>query len=175
MTSYKIFTICSGKVEAGTNVGDLTLKGAGTTIPAIIIGEEGRGRSRGVLPVDFPPLIDCPDQGKDVWASGDSCVHCKVALGPKEDGKYTRVHPREGKVRGRLLFAALGQTKAGKPKFLSQPQAKSDEFIFAVMLTTMGFRGSNSHTGDRTGETEKDYWGKDIPKFAKFPGEVICR
>ena len=51
----KLFTISSGKVTEGALVFLLELKAAGATIPAIIVGEEGRGRSRGVLPVQLFP------------------------------------------------------------------------------------------------------------------------
>lgn len=51
----KIFTIESGKVTEGVRVDSFTLKGAGVTIPTIIIGEEGRGRKLGVLPVQLLP------------------------------------------------------------------------------------------------------------------------
>jgi len=51
----KIFTIESGKVTEGAKVDSFTLKGAGVTIPAILIGEEGRGRKLGVLPVQLLP------------------------------------------------------------------------------------------------------------------------
>jgi hypothetical protein len=51
----KIFTIESGEIREGVRVGSFTLKGAGVTIPAILIGEEGRGRRLGVLPVQLLP------------------------------------------------------------------------------------------------------------------------
>jgi hypothetical protein len=51
----KIFTIKSGDVRKGVKVESFILKGAGISIPAIIIGEEGRGRKLGVLPVQLLP------------------------------------------------------------------------------------------------------------------------
>src|SRR5690606_15552029 len=51
----KIFTIESGNVSEGVRVDSFTLKGAGVSIPAILIGEEGRGRELGVLPVQLLP------------------------------------------------------------------------------------------------------------------------
>ncbi len=51
----KIFTIKSGKIEEGARVDSFTLKGVGVTIPAIIVGEEGRGRKLGILPVQLLP------------------------------------------------------------------------------------------------------------------------
>lgn len=50
--TYKLFTIEDGRVTVGAKVGALKLKGAGVEIPAIVIGEEGRGRSLGVVPVE---------------------------------------------------------------------------------------------------------------------------
>lgn len=60
----KIFTIESGKVTEGVRVDSFTLKGAGVTIPAITIGEEGRGRKLGVLPVQLLPSSYKEWQGK---------------------------------------------------------------------------------------------------------------
>lgn len=47
----KIFTVRNGQVSEGAKIEKIVLKGAGVEIPAIVIGEEGRGRERGVLPV----------------------------------------------------------------------------------------------------------------------------
>ena len=49
----KVYTIESGKVLKGAIVEKLALKGAGIEIPALIVGEDGRGRERGVLPVQL--------------------------------------------------------------------------------------------------------------------------
>lgn len=58
MSVYPIYTIDSGMVNAGASVTPFTLSGAGVTIPAILVGEEGRGRSLGVLPVQLTPHQD---------------------------------------------------------------------------------------------------------------------
>jgi hypothetical protein len=50
---YKVFTINSGTVEEGATVEKFYLEGAGIYIPAILIGEKGRGRKLGVLPVQL--------------------------------------------------------------------------------------------------------------------------
>lgn len=60
--------------------------------------------------------------------------------------------------------AEVGQTKAGHPKLVVK-KADTDEKIIGVFRTPIGFRGGNSHTGDRTGETGK--------AFHPFPGEKI--
>jgi len=51
MDSYRIFTVSAGEVEDGARVSSFRLKGANIEIPAIIVGEAGRGRELGVLPV----------------------------------------------------------------------------------------------------------------------------
>lgn len=52
----KIVTIQNGKISGGATVGKLSLKGACIDIPAILIGEEGRGRGIGALPVKLTPV-----------------------------------------------------------------------------------------------------------------------
>lgn len=117
----KIFTVKNGEISEGARVDSFTLKGAGVSIPAIIIGEEGRGRQLGVLPVQL-----LPEQHKE-W---------------KEKG-YTHVY-----------FATIEATKAEKPKLLQTECADTLEKCICVFRTQIGFRGGNSHTGDRKGE----YW-----------------
>ena len=51
----KILTIKSGDVTSGTQVTKFSLKSAKVDFPAIIVGEDGRGRSTGVLPVSLLP------------------------------------------------------------------------------------------------------------------------
>jgi len=46
----RIFTISGPRIEDGAEVQELTLS-SGEKIPAILVGEKGRGRSLGVLPV----------------------------------------------------------------------------------------------------------------------------
>lgn len=53
--TMKIFTIDGEYVHLGAGVESFTLKGAGVTIPAILVGESGRGRELGVLPVQLLP------------------------------------------------------------------------------------------------------------------------
>lgn len=135
--AFRIFTINSGSVCEGAEVGKLTLKGAGKDIPAIIIGEEGRGRQRGVLPVTLT------------------------------NGQY-----KEWQEKGRVTvqFAEVGESRSGKPKLVAR-ESGSDEQIIGVFRTKIGFRGGNSHTGDRDGTEE--YNDKTRNKFAAFPGEVL--
>ncbi len=125
-----VFTI-NGKVTEGAKVDSFTLKGVGVTIPAIIVGEEGRGRKLGVLPVQL-----LPDSYKE-W---------------QENG-YTYIH-----------FATVGTTKAGKPKLFQVEDADTQEKCICIFRTKIGFRGSNSHTGDRKEEywVPNRYWRSDL-------------
>jgi hypothetical protein len=128
----KIFTIENGEVREGVRVDSFTLKGAGVTIPAITIGEEGRGRKLGVLPAQLLP---------DTYAEWQEKGHVNI-------------HSAE-----------VGTTKAGKPKLFQTETENADalEKCICVFRTKIGFRGGNSHTGDRLGD-----------EFLPFPGEVLC-
>lgn len=48
---YRIFTIEAGHVTPGALVETLALKGTDIEVPAVMVGEVGRGRKCGVLPV----------------------------------------------------------------------------------------------------------------------------
>lgn len=130
----KIFTIKSGEVEEGARVDSFTLKGAGVSIPAIIIGEEGRGRELGVLPVHL-----LPNNYKE-W----------------QENRYTYIHSAE-----------VGTTKAGKPKLFQTEDADTTEKCICIFRTKIGFRGSNSHTGDRKSEYWVPHWKPDILVLGK--------
>jgi hypothetical protein len=134
MNTYEIHTIRNGTTIPVAEINTLTLK-SGDTIPAIIVGEYGRGRERGVLPV-----ANLNKEQKEVY------------------------------------FASLGQTKTGKPKLFAATSATETDKVIVVFRTPIGFRGSNSHTGDKTGEEiGKNVWGDDVLKdvYAEFPGEVL--
>lgn len=74
----------------------------------------------------------------------------------------------------RVLAGKIGKTQAGKWKLFAEAEADANEKMIAVMPTKIGFRGGNSHTGDRTGETTKDAWSNsEYPVFAEFPGTVL--
>ena len=121
----KIFTIESGKVYEGAEVVTFALKNANVSIPAIIIGEEGRGRQLGVLPVKLR------DENYNKWKAGET----------------VKIH-----------FAKISETKSGRPKLVEMESDDNNDKAIAVFRTKIGFRGSNTHTGDG-----------DEP----FPGEVL--
>ncbi len=152
MASYRVFTISDGSVLDGAVINSLTLKGkvVGTEIPAIIIGEEGRGRSRGVVTVQ---------------------------------------NAKSGDV---LRFAEIGKTRADKPKFYAKFSADTEDEVLVVFRTPIGYRGGNSHTGDRIGwvcdcgekgegnmpdkcpNAKCTSWIGPGTQFAEFPGEILA-
>lgn len=68
-----------------------------------------------------------------------------------------------------ITHAAVGSTKNGGAKLLEgRPSTNGDKCI-VVLRTHIGFRGGNSHTGDREGTGED---GK-ATGFLPFPGEVL--
>jgi hypothetical protein len=170
-STYRVFTYEKGAITEGAAIGDFTLKGVGTSIPAIIVGEDGRGRELGVLPVGSPPLGDpCPYRLKGEVHPGDpqkrACPVCGVELGERvyqgvKPGDWRLAHPDKGNVRLRLMAAQVGQTKSGKPKLWAKDAATTDEAVIIVFRTQPGFRGGCGHYGDDntwkcTGETT---WG----------------
>jgi len=164
----KCFTIASGSVTSGVTVEKMRLSGAGVEIDAVLVGESGRGRELGVLPID-PAALDaspCPKRGYEIQ-SGHSCPLC----GEKIPGETMYVvHPEIGTVRNLLTVADVGQTRAGKPKLVREASAaKAADFCLVAFRTKIGFRGGNSHTGDRLNPASAD------AGFVDFPGEVICR
>ena len=126
----KCFTISSGTVTAGIAVEKMNLTGAGVEIDAVMVGESGRGRELGVLPVGGhpeAPMVPCGSQTD----------------APEHRGEKRAERPL-------LLAADVGQTRAGKPKLVREAsQAKADDFCVVAFRTSIGFRGGNAHTGDR--------------------------
>ncbi len=114
---YRIFTIRNGAAKEGAKVNTFTLSN-GTKIPAIVVGEEGRGRALGVLPVSLTK------SQFQTWQEKDSVE---------------------------IRFAEIGQSRSGKPKLFSKEKEENTagDSLIAVMSTPIGYRGGNSHTGDR--------------------------
>ena len=170
----KIFTVVNGSVTPGAAVSKHSLTGAGIAIPVILVGEAGRGRKLGVLPVaqDAIPMVPCPSQGSRYLTSGRPCEQCGIMLGPAlEGGGYsvpTAEHPQTGEAFGLLVAADVDSSRAGHPKLVAEGAASADECLI-VLLTTPGFRGGASHTGDRLPQSE----GEDL-FFSPFPGRTIC-
>lgn len=156
--NFPVYTVRGGAVARGAEVTSFALKGAGVEIPAVVVGEAGRGRSTGVLPV-----------------SG---------------GRVDRV-----------LTAAVGVTRSGRPKLLVREEEEgwSPDAVLVVLRSPIGFRGKNRHSGDIRGWrcasiacNERDeqplpvpeecpfcgakpngYWDGPVKLFHEFPGEVL--
>lgn len=77
----KIFTIESGKVYEGAEVVTFTLKGAGVSIPAIIVGEEGRGRQLGVLPAQLN------EENYKKWKAGETVIVKNARISETKSGR----------------------------------------------------------------------------------------
>jgi hypothetical protein len=77
----KIFTISEGRVSEGALVETFRLSTAEVEIPAIIIGEEGRGRKLGVLPVQL-----LPSSYKE-WQEGKDIMIFSAEVGETRAGK----------------------------------------------------------------------------------------
>jgi len=131
----KIFTVENGQALDGVRVQTFTLKN-GTNIPAVMVGESGRGRELGVLPVHL-----VSDTHKKWQESGVASIH----------------------------FAAIGTTKSGTPKLYQALVPDVLDTCLVVARAHIGFRGSNSFTGDRINPAD--------PKagFQEFPGNIICQ
>jgi hypothetical protein len=131
----KAFTIRSGEVSLGAKVEAFQLSGTGVTIPAILVGEKGRGRKLGVLPVQL-----LPDSYKE-W---------------QEKGEVV------------ITAATVAQTKAGKPKLIEVSEVTDTGRCVCVFRTKIGYRGGNSHTGDR----KEEYWVREWYASFSFPESV---
>jgi hypothetical protein len=126
----RVYTVSNTDINPSAQVKEFELS-SGIKIAAVVIGEQGRGRSTGIVPVD----------------------------GAQPGDMITNV--------------LLTTTKAGKPKFrVVAPEADTDnaEAAIVVLESTYGFRGNNSHTGDRV----EDYDPDNI-EFLSFPLEVLAR
>jgi len=113
MDTYKLFTVCAGVVKDGARIDPLKIEGAGITVPAVVVGETGRGRRQGVLPVGGAPMVPCPDAGRSgLWRDRPHCERCGVALIQAGRENYYH-HPADGQVFGRLMAASIASTGRG--------------------------------------------------------------
>ncbi len=163
--SYKVFTVENGRVSSGTKIEMYKISSAGTKIPAVLVGEEGRGRSLGVLVVKNQPMTDCPEIGRSIYKYSGSeqpytCPYCgEIFTG-------TTCHPNQGKVPQPLVAADVGKTRSGKPCLIAAEKATDNDKVIVVFKTDIGFRGGNSHTGD----VLQEFWVND--SLTGFPPTV---
>lgn len=176
---FAVFTAASGVVTPGAEI--VMIEVAGGKKPALVVGEEGRGRKLAFILVDNAPRVPC--RSRNVHGRGpewypypwdtepdparEKLCACGQRYEPVRDaaGKVTRMaHPADrGEVFGRLMAATLLQNSAGAYKLVAASAPTVTSKAVMVLPTTIGFRGSNEHTGDRT--------GKKIPcPYAGQPG-----
>ncbi len=99
-----------------------------------------------------------------------------IAVGEEGRGRKRDIVAVSGADPGDVIrFAELGTTKVGKPKLIVRAAPDDDSKVIVVFRTPIGFRGGNSHTGDRTGEEEHKEWDEKRTRltFAPFPGVII--
>lgn len=176
---YPVFLVTEGKVSHPTPV-KVQIAGGQVEILALAVGERGRGRSAGILPVENAPRKPCPDQGKEVFRSSASgaatCPKCGTALPPAAEDKYYATHPPAGTVLAPIAWGELGTTRSGAAKLIAavchDPSPAPSEAAIVVWPLGIGFRGSNEWSGDRTGRWRIDSWnGRPEPIFAPWPVE----
>jgi len=101
----KVFTIENGKVTEGAKVETFTLSGAGVTIPAILVGEQGRGRQLGVLPVQL-----LPEKYQEWQEKGEVTIYA-AEVGQTRAGKPKLIEASEVPNTGRCV--CVFRTKIG--------------------------------------------------------------
>lgn len=99
-----------------------------------------------------------------------------VLVGERGRGRKEAFLPVQGRVEEgkegdrRIFHAVMGQTQNGRPKLIVADEDDDNETTLIVFRTTIGYRGGNAHTGDRSPE-----WTQEEPVFLPFPGEVLAR
>lgn len=129
----KIYTFNRG-IQEGAKVTLFKLSG-GAEIPAILLGEPGRGRKLTVVPVHLSK------ENREILLTGEPV---------------------------RIFDAKIGETQSGALKLIETNEWDKHKYI-GVFKTPIGFRGGNSHTGDRSPD-----WTKEKGGFLPFPGEILA-
>jgi hypothetical protein len=92
----------------------------------------------------------------------------KLAFLPVELNATSRAKfDTEGQVT--ITHASLGKTQKGGAKLVEAANTLSNDKALIVLMTQIGFRGGNGHTGDRV----VDYDPDNI-KFCDFPCEILA-
>ena len=102
---YQIFTITNGQIQEGALVERLQLKGAGIEIPVLTVGEQGRGRERGIISVQL---------GRDSqaqWQAKENVLLKAAGLGTTKAGNLKLIEGIEATHDDHLL--AVLRTQIG--------------------------------------------------------------
>lgn len=162
----KVYTVTTTKVETGAVASEF--RASNFTVQAILVGEEGRGRSLGVLPVEGLTAAQCPHVGDPETTPKDGyfgrCATCGIKW---SEGNVPKVAHPISHLPSRVENATVAASRAGKPKLVVSSETTADAAIVVMMLQP-GYRGGASMTGERKG---KDSAGNGI--FGPFPGNVL--
>lgn len=115
--------------------------------------------------------IKIPVVGVGEYGRGRAFAFLAVSLLPESQEKWEN----DGSVL--ISNVAIGKTRLGHPKLIEIETTtnNNEKIIIAVLNTSIGFRGSNSHTGDW--DNTISYEGESEPKARHchpFPGEILC-
>jgi len=168
----KAFTIRSGEVSPGAKVETFQLSGAGVTIPAILVGEKGRGRKLGVLPVQL-----LPDSYKE-WQEKGEVVITAATVGQTKAGKPKLIEVSEVTDTGRCI--CVFRTKIG---FRGSNEHTGDrareyyvlDYFARSVASEAGIPIKEEYTGEEVLQYAQQYAGfKRRLEFHPFPGKVLC-
>lgn len=141
----KVYTIESGSVTPGAIVGTFEIKRANVQIPAILVGEEGRGRHLGVLPVRLL------DRSHEEW---------------QEKGKVQITSARVGQ-------STTGRPKLYEAEAEDDPMA-SAIVVFRTKIGYRGGNSHTGDcVGEEIRKNWLDE-DETCPIYADFPGEILC-
>ena len=101
----KIFTIKSGEVYEGAEVVTFALKNADVSIPAIIVGEEGRGRQLGVLPVQLT------EENFNKWKKAETVIVHNAKISETKSGRPKLIEVKSDNDNDKAI--AVFRTKIG--------------------------------------------------------------
>lgn len=101
----KIFTIESGKVYEGAEVITFALKNVDVSIPAIIVGEEGRGRQLGVLPVQLT------EENFNKWKKAETVIVHNAKISETKSGRPKLIEVKSDNDNDKAI--AVFRTKIG--------------------------------------------------------------
>lgn len=182
----RVFTIESGEVVEGVRVNSFTLKGAGITIPAVIIGEEGRGRKLGILPVHL-----LPDDYKKWKEEGCAYIH-SAEIGTTRAGRPKLFQTEEANTLEKCI--CIFRTKIGTRGGNSHTGDRKDEYWVPHWSWEADVLELKKEIKEKYTEKEARGIAKELDspepwediniiletiferrvEFHPFPGEILC-
>ena len=179
----KVFTVKSGKIEEGVRVDSFTLKGAGVSIPAIIIGEEGRGRQLGVLPVQL-----LPDTYKEWQQNGYAYIH-SATVGTTKAGKPKLFQTDKANTLEKCICVfrtTIGYRGGNSHTGDCKEEYWAPNWLWKSDISALGIELKERYTKEEavsiteelnsSAKAQYDWdqvFGRKL-EFHPFPGEIIC-